>query len=28
VDGWIDLKQAEAESAPAKPRVSAKPTQG
>jgi putative oxidoreductase len=29
VDGWIGLKQAEAESAPAaKPRVTAKPTQG
>lgn len=28
VDGWIDLKQAEAETAPPKPRVSAKPQQG
>lgn len=28
VDGWIDLKQAEAETSPAKPRVTAKPTQG
>jgi putative oxidoreductase len=28
VDGWIGLKQAEAESAPAKPRVTAKPQQG
>ena len=28
VDGWIGIKQAEAESAPAKPRVTAKPQQG